>query len=187
LLVRAQTAASQSEVAPRGNPVNKRPLKDWLRKVKAASDRGELNPSVKADLIVECDRDSNGHLSNAVVLEKRGDPKALQYATDFISALSDSGALSILRDAKRVRFSFNLTEAMLRLAVSYQAETQQRAAMLARSYGLLLQSGKLIKKDKPKGIIYANTTASSSEKEFALVMALPRRDMADLFAKLSTD
>ena len=41
LLVRAQTAASQSEVAPRGNPVNKRPLKDWLRKVKAAG-IGEL-------------------------------------------------------------------------------------------------------------------------------------------------
>lgn len=183
----AEAAGAQSADRDSSEAVNKKPLKDWLREVKEANDRGELNLSVPTEIVIEADRTARGELTAPVVLKKQGDSKVALYFASFVSALSDSRVLQIFRDADRLRFMFNLTEAEVRLAVSFEAPTAERAGQMATAYNRLFSAGRVIKKDTPENLFYENAKASSSEKEVLFSLTLQHKDALTLLNKLLTD
>ncbi|HKS29200.1 MAG TPA: hypothetical protein VJS44_15335 [Pyrinomonadaceae bacterium] len=175
--------------AERGSdePVNKRPLKDWLRSVKEANDRGELNLSVPSEVVIEANRTAQGGLTAPVVLKKQGDPKAALYFTNFVTALGESRALQVFRDANRFRFMLNLTQDEVRFAVSFAEPTPEQAGRTATGFNSMLVVGRLKSKGKTDSLIYENTKVSSSGKQVLFSLNLLRKDALTIINKLSTD
>src|SRR5688500_18415519 len=103
-----KVAAENSVKRP--NEINTRPFTDLLKAAKKRRDEKQLNLDGVIELTVEADRAPDGKLINAKVTDKRGDKVLEITALEVIAALSDSGGLVVLGDAKHLRGSVTLDE-----------------------------------------------------------------------------
>jgi hypothetical protein len=179
-------AAKNGIERPNEDTINKKPLKDWLAKAKEAKDKNEIDLTGQIEMTIEADRETDGKLSNAVIVSQKGDPKLQNLVKEFVSALSDSNALASMKDVKHIKLTVSLDDKQVVVKVTSEVETPERASQLARVYGLFLIGGRYQKRGQVEGTIYQNTNISSNGKEIVVNFTMPRKDMTDILTKLST-
>lgn len=179
-------AAKNGIARPNEDAINKKPLKDWLAKAKEAKEKNEFDVSQPIELVIEADVGPDGKLLNPVIVSKKGDPKLEPYVKDFVAALSDSRALSFLKDVSHISLTVSLTDKEVVVNVSSEVATPDRASQIAKGYSLLLMGGRIAKKGQTEEIIYKNTKVSADGKQVVVNFTMPRKDATDILSKLST-
>lgn len=171
----------------RPKEINTRPFKDLLVEAKKKKDRGEIKLVGQIELTVEADRTPEGKLTNAKVTDKRGDKALEAMALDFLSALSDSGVLVFLEDAKHLRVTVKLDNNNIEVVAATEVESVERARQLERTYGLMIVLGRIAKKGEDEEVYYNHTQVSSNEKEVSVKFAMPRAEMGAMLSKYTAE
>jgi hypothetical protein len=180
-----RTAAENGVRRPK--EVNTRPFKDVLVNAKKDKDSGLLKLDGQIDLSVEADLDPDGKLKNAKVKDSRGDKKLESVAVDFISALSDSGVLDFLTDAKHLKITVKVNNDTVEVTASTQVESPDRARRLERTYSNMIVLGRIVKRGKDEEVYYNHTQVSSQEEEVSVKFTIPRAEMGALLSKYSAE
>lgn len=180
-----RTAAENGVKRPK--EVNTRPFKDLLVDAKKKKDSGELKLDGQIDLSVEADLDPDGKLKNAKVKDSRGDKKLESVAVDFISALSDSGVLDFLTDAKHLKITVKVNNDTVEVTASTEVESPDRARRLERTYSNMIVLGRIVKRGKDEEVYYNHTQVSSQEEEVSVKFTMPRAEMGALLSKYSAE
>jgi hypothetical protein len=167
----------------RPKEINTRPFKDLLADAKKKKDSGELKLDGLIELSVEADRDADGKLTNAKVIDKRGDKALEKIALDFIAALSDSGVLDFLEGTKHLRVSVKLDNDNVEVVAATEVESEDRARQLERTFGGMIVLGRIVKRGKDEEVYYNHTRVSSKEKEVNVKFAMPRSEMGAMLSK----
>lgn len=175
-----KVAAANNIVRPDEDAINKRPLKDWLAHAKELKDKGAIKLDGEIEITVTADRQPDGKLVNAKIESKNGDESLVQVASDFVSALSDSGVLNFLKDTKRLSITVKLDKDQIVAKVETEADTVQRAKELANGYNGLLIGGQLLKKGQNEEAIYKNTKVSADGKQIIVNFTMPRQSASDM-------
>jgi hypothetical protein len=167
----------------RPKEINTRPFKDLLAEAKKRRDRGELKLDGQIELTVDADRTPEGKLTNAKVTDKRGDKVLEKTALEFIAALSDSGVLVFLEDAKHLRVTVKLDQTNVEIVVATEVDTEERARQLEKTYGLMIVLGRLAKDGEDEEVYYNHTQVSSKAKEVSIKFFMPRADLGAMLSK----
>jgi hypothetical protein len=167
----------------RPKEINTRPFKDLLAAAKQRRDRGELKLDGQIELAVDADRTPEGKLANAKVTDKRGDKVLETTALEFIAALSDSGVLIFLEDAKHLRVSVKLDQNTVEVVAVTEVDSPERARQLEKTYGLMIVLGRLAKEGEDEEVYYNHTQVTSKEKEVSVKFTMPRAEMGALLSK----
>lgn len=173
----------------RPKEVNTRPFKDLLANAKKMKDEKKLNLDGLIELSVEADRDPDGKLRNAKVTDKRGDKTLEAIALDFIAALSDSGVLDFLEDAKHLRVTVKMDDKAVEVVASTEVESPERAKTLERTFNGMIVGGRISARlsKKEEEVYYNHSEVSSNEKEVSVKFSMPRSEMGQLLTKYSED
>jgi hypothetical protein len=171
----------------RPNEINTRPFTDLLKAAKKRRDEKQLNLDGVIELTVDADRSPDGKLMNAKVTDKRGDKVLEITALEFIAALSDSGVLIFLEDAKHLRVSVKLDQTTVEIVAATEVDSEERARQLERTYGLMIVLGRLAKQGKDEEVYYNHTQVSSKEKEVSVKFAMPRAEMGAILSKYAAE
>jgi hypothetical protein len=171
----------------RPKEINTRPFKDLLAEAKKRRDRGELKLEGLIEMTVDADRMPDGKLANAKVTDKRGDKVLERTALEFIAALSDSGVLVFLEDAKHLRVSVKLDKDIVEVIAVTEVDTEERARQLEKTYGLMIVLGRLAKQGQDEEVYYNHTQVSSKEKEVSVKFSMPRAEMGAMLSKHASE
>lgn len=174
-----QAAAAGVKRPPK---INARPFKDLLARAKEMRERGEIDLNQTIAITIEADRNDDGTLRN-VTADYAGNPKMKGLALDFAAALSDSRALSFLDGVKRLRMTIRLDQQNLRASITSNMDTEDQAAQLARSYGVVLFGARIARRGKDEGEVWNNTNISSNGKQVILQFNMTREAAGKLIAK----
>src|SRR5687767_1259683 len=171
----------------RPNEINTRPFTDLLKAAKKRRDEKQLNLDGVIELTVDADRSPDGKLINAKVTDKRGDKVLETTALEFIAALSDSGVLIFLEDAKHLRVSVKLDQTTVEIVAATEVDSEERARQLERTYGLMIVLGRLAKQGKDEEVYYNHTQVNSKEKEVSVKFSMPRAEMGAMLSKYAAE
>jgi hypothetical protein len=174
--------AEQNKVK-RPNAVNKRPFVDLLVKYNEMKDKGELDLNGPVEMTIEADRNTDGTLSNVVVIRKSGDPKLIQATKDFVAALSASGALNFLEGTDHLMLTLKLDAVAVTVSASTEAASDAEARQKATGYNMLLFLGAAARKGRDEATIMSNTKVTASGKHITISFNLPRAAMGDMLKK----
>lgn len=167
----------------RPKEINTRPFKDLLVEAKKRRDRGELKLDGQIELTVEADRTPEGKLANAKVTDKRGNKVLENTALEFIAALSDSGVLVFLEDAKHLRVSVKLDQTTVEIVATTEVDSEERARQLEKTYGFMIVLGRLAKQGEDEEVYYNHTQVSSKEKQVSVKFSMARAEMGAMLSK----
>lgn len=179
-----KVAAANNIVRPDEDTINKRPLKDWLAHAKELKDKGAIKLDGEIEITVTADREPDGKLTNAKIESKSGDESLVQVASDFVSALSDSGVLLFLKDTKHLSITVKLDKDQIVAKVETEADTVQRAKELTNGYNTFLTLGQYAKKGQNEEAIYKNTKISADGKQIIVNFTMPRQSAADMLQEI---
>jgi hypothetical protein len=179
----------------RPKEINTRPFKDLLVEAKKKKDSGELKLDGQIELTVEADRGSDGKLKNAKVTDKRGDKELESIALGFISALSDSGVLDFLEDAKHpedtrhLRVTVKFDDKIVEVIASSEVGSPERAKTLERTFNGMIVGARIAAhlKKKEEEVYYNHSQVSSQDKEVSVKFSIPRAEMGALLSKYSEE
>jgi hypothetical protein len=189
-------AAENNVVRPNENDINTRPLKDWLARANALRDKGQLDLSSEIEITIAASLNTDCKLSNANVLQKRGDARLIDVAKDMVSAIGDSGMLSFLRDPRKVtdptklscdamplQVTIKLDQNYIAAEVESQADSPERAVQMAKGYNTLLAVGEFAKRGRDEEILYRNTKVTSEGKQILVNFSMPRPTASEMLKK----
>jgi hypothetical protein len=189
--------ASQNEVIrPNEEEINKRPLKDWLARANALREKGELDLSSVVEITIKADLNPDCKLSNSEVDRKSGDPRLLEVAKDMVSAISDSGTLSFLRDPQKQKddkelrcdsmplyFTVKLDQNEISATVTSEADSPARASQMARGYNGLLTVGQFAKRGHDEEVLYKSTKVTAEGKQIIVSFSMPRQAAGEMLKR----
>lgn len=173
-------AAENNVQRPNEDLINKRPLQEWLARQNDLKNKGQLDLSQTVELTIEADLEPSGKLLNAKVAQKTGDPRLIEAAKELVAAISDSNALSFLKDpkfpneTKRLRITVKMDQTEVMAQVESEVPTTERAKQLASVYQGFLLLGQVQKKGKDEEVIYKSTKISANGKQIVVSFKLPR-------------
>lgn len=189
-LLFAQTAKTDGGVnakVKRPAGVNAAPLKAWLAEAKRQKDAGKLDLSAPRSVQIEADRAEDGLLSNAVITGPSArDPQFRKLAQDFVAALNQSRALSLLQDVSHVRMSFSLDNARFTNETISDAPSAQRAEEMARGYRSMVNIARLMRRGADETLVLNNMKFSSSGKQLLINLDMPREQLGNILHKQIT-
>ena len=171
----------------RPREINTRPFKDLLVAAKKMKDEKKLNLDGQIELTVEADRDEQGKLTNARVIDKRGDKTLESVALDFVAALSDSGVLDFLEGTKHLKVTVKLDDQNVEVVASTEVDTEDRARQLERTFGGMIVLGRIVKHGKDEETYYNHTQVTSNQKEVSVKFSMPRAEMGAMLSKYSSE
>lgn len=178
------TAENNVERFPK---INTQPFIDILNDGRKLRDKGELDLTGTIEMTVEADRNDDGTLRNIVVVRKAGDPKLVDFAKKFISALAASGTLAALKGTEHLRLNVKLDDTNVAANVSSEVESPERAAQMARGYNMLLYFGAKSKAGRDEEAYFKSTKVSAKGKEVVLDFKISRAIVGQMLTKhLST-
>jgi hypothetical protein len=178
----AQGSPAQRETAEAGEfrPINARPFRDLLTKTRGLIEAGALNTEDAFDLTIEADRHADGTFRNFTYAKSQlGDARWQPVLEQFISVLSESGALSALQEADHVTITLKLdggASATLRSALA----SDLRADALAHSYNALLDLGRLTRRGHDGVEILNNMAFSANGKQLTMQLEMTREMVGNL-------
>jgi len=189
-------AAENSVVRPNENEINTRPLKDWLARANDLKTKGELDLTGKVEITIEAHLTSQCRLSDANIVSKSGDSRLVEVARDMVSAISDSGMLSFLRDPKKVKdpkelrcdevplqLTIKMDQTEVNARVESQADSPERAAEMAKGYSGLLTVGQLVKSGHDEEVLYKNTRVAAEGKQIVVSFSMPRDTASEMLKR----
>ena len=177
-----QTPQADAQSKP-DRTINRRSLKDLLRRVFELQQRGEVNLDGNLEILIEGEVDSQGLIQNAEVTQKSGDAALRPIAEEFVTALNQSGALDFLNEAKRLRLEIASSEINVAVNTSFEAESASQARSKAAAYNTLLYAGSFAKKGRAEELIYKSVRVSSKDSEVNFKFSMPRETFCALLSK----
>lgn len=163
--------------------VNQRALREFLAHVRAMYQAGEFDVNAPLALNLEADHDASSKLSNAVVTQQEGDPKYWQLATEFVSALSESGVLRFTDDAGHLSFNLKADDADISIHTTLEYPSAERAAQMAKAHETLFKGFARIQRGTDAEVILQNLKVSSSGKQMRFDFRMPRSTFGALLSK----
>ncbi len=152
--------------------INSRPFKDLLAKYKKMKDAGELNLDGTIEMIINADRRPDGTLTNIRPKLIKGDPKLVNAALDFVSALSDSRALVFLKDTKHLTMRVKANEANVSVSASTEVESAALASVMSFGFNTLVKNASNSQRDE--AVYYRSTSVTSSGKQVIVNFSMSR-------------
>lgn len=164
-------------------PINARPFRELLAKTQELIEAGELNAEDTFDFTIEADRNADGVFRSVKFTRaEAGNGRWQPLAQEFITALSDSGALSALQDADHLTFTLKLDErasTMLHTAV----KSDEQAAQLAQGYNALLAIGRLSGRGRAGVEVLNNMVFNANGKQLTMQLEMSREMTGNLLRK----
>jgi hypothetical protein len=185
-----QTAEEAERIAKEAGtekfpPINTKPFTDLLKQGRQMRDAKEIDLSGTLELEVEADRQEDGRLANPVVTgAAASNPKLLQLAKDFISALSDSKLLASLKGTKHLKMRVKLDGQEVAVRVLTEMASESEATTMASGYNGLLFLGALSKKGKDEEALFKSVQVAAEANQIVLTFNMPRAKAGDLLTKL---
>jgi len=181
-----QIAAEGNVERPDETKINKKPLKDWVKRSDKLRLEGKLDLNKMVEIVIEADRGPDGVLKNVAVVKKQGDPELINVATDLAAAISDSKVLYFLTDSKHLRITLRLDSANVTATVESDVGSEELAKSQERTYGGLLVAGQMFKHGKDEETIYKAAKIKAEGKQVIVNFTMPR-DTATGILKKYTD
>lgn len=165
--------------------INTKPLTDLLKQGKEMRDAKEIDLSGTLEMEVEADRQDDGRLTNVVVTgAAASNPKLLQLAKDFISAISDSKLLAALKGTKHLKMRVKLDGKEVAVRVLTEMRSESEASTMASGYNGLLYLGALSKKGKDEEALFKSVQVAAEANQIVLTFNMPRATAGDLLSRL---
>jgi hypothetical protein len=165
--------------------INTKPLTDLLKQGKMMRDAKEIDLSGTLEMEVEADRQEDGRLANVEVTgAAANNPKLLQLAKDFISAISDSKLLGPLKGTKHLKMHVKLDGKEVAVRVLTEMANESEATTMASGYNGLLFLGALSKKGKDEEALFKSVQIAAEANQIVLNFNMPRAAAGDLLSKL---
>jgi hypothetical protein len=165
--------------------INTKPLTDLLKQGKEMRDAKEIDLSGTLEVEVEADRMEDGRLENVEVTgAATSNPKLLQLAKDFISAISDSKLLGPLKGTKHLKMQVKLDGKEVAVRVLTEMTSESEATTMASGYNGLLFLGALSKKGKDEELLFKSVQIAAEANQIVLTFNMPRAVAGDLLSKL---
>ncbi len=164
-------------------PIHATPFRELLAKTQRLIEAGELNPQDVFDFTLEAERNADGTLRNIKFTEAAAaNGRWRSLVREFVAVLSDSGALSALKDADRLTITLRLDErASARLhAVVNSAE---QAAHLAQNYNTLLDLARVSQRGRVGVEVLNNMAFSANGKQLNMQLEMSREMVGNLLRK----
>jgi hypothetical protein len=186
---RAQVAQPDSPSAPQEAEAapppafNLSPFRDLVAKALRLRADGALGAGDTFDFTVEADRAPDGTLSNAAVGSSSGNEHWRGLASDFVSALSDSRLLSVLRDALHVSMRFRLDAQGSLAGMTFDAPSEASARRASAYYGTLFHLGSIARQETDAGLALKNLQVSASGKQVAFKLEMSREQLGNLLRR----
>lgn len=173
-------AGSEAE-ASNFTEINTAPFRSLIAKALRLRAEGSLSAEDTFDFTVEADRAQDGAFSNAAIGgTSSGNERWRELARDFVSALSDSRLLAVLRDAPHVSMRFRLDAQTGFAGVTCDTTSEELARRAAANYGALLHLGSLARQGTDVGLALKNLQVSSSGKQVAFKLEMSREQLGNL-------
>jgi hypothetical protein len=166
--------------------VNTKPFTDLLKQGKEMRDAKEIDLSGTLEMEVEANRQEDGRLTDVVVTDvaATSNPKLLQLAKDFVSAISDSKLLAALKGTKHLKMRVKLDGKEVAVRVLTEMTSVSEAEKMASGYNGLLFLGALSKKGKDEEALFKSVQIASEANQIVLTFNMPRAVAGDLLSKL---
>lgn len=181
-----ELAAEGKVERPDETKINKKPLKDWVKRSDKLRLEGKLDLNKMVEIVIEADRSPDGVLKNVAIVKKQGDPELINVATDLAAAISDSKVLYLLTDSKHLRITLRLDSANVTAKVESDVGSEELAKSQEKTYGGLLVMGQVFKQGKDEEIIYKAAKVKAEGKQLIVNFSMPR-DTATGILKKYTD
>jgi hypothetical protein len=182
-----QVANSGNVERPEESKINKKPLKDWVKKADKLRLDGKLDLTKTVELVIVADRDVDGGLLNVEVVQKDGDPQLIEVAKDLAAAISDSKVLYFLQDAKHLRMTMRLDNLNVMAKVETDVGSEERAGSLAKTYAALLYGGQLLKKGQDEETLYKAARVKADGKQVVVNFSMPRETATGILKKYAPE
>ena len=164
--------------------VNVKPIKAFLARSKQLHEQGKLDLSKPQTLVVEGDRREDGTLTGVQITgESAADPTLRAVAQDFVSSVNESHTLAFLSDVSRVRMTFTLDGERFKALTASDTPSEQRAEEMARTYRMLVNAGRLVKRGTDEGAVLSGMKVSSSGKQLLMNLDMPREQMGNILLR----
>jgi hypothetical protein len=177
-------AANGVERPPR---VNTLPFEEIASKGKTLVDQGKVNLNSAIDVSATAERLDDGTLDPKTVKidwHSANDETMAALAQEFITALSQSKVLGILKGAKDVRMSLKLDEQNVSVEIRSEVASEEDAAQKATGYGVLLFAARKAKEGTDEGELYNRLKVSSDGKQFIMTFEMPRDAAGKMIAAM---
>ena len=185
-----QTAEEAERIAKEANvekfpAINTKPFTDLLKQGKEMRDAKEIDLSGTLEMEAEGDRQEDGRLINVRVTGgAASNPKLVQLAKDFISALSDSKVLAALKGAQHLKMRVKLDDKEVSLRVLTEMASADEASTMSNGYNGLLWIGAQSKKGKDEEAIFKSVQIAAEARQIVLTFNMPRKAAGDLLSKM---
>lgn len=169
--------------------INTKPFEDIALKGKTLYEQGKLNVNTTLDIFVTAERNEDGTLNRDTVKIEgaANDESVATLAQEFITALSESRVLSVLKGAKEVRMHLKLDKENVAVRIATDVESDARASQMATGYGILLLTARKAKEGTDEGELWNRLKVSAEGKQFVMTFEMPRdaagKMIADMLAK----
>ncbi|HEX7955488.1 MAG TPA: hypothetical protein VF508_01005, partial [Pyrinomonadaceae bacterium] len=171
---KAEGARSEGPNKAENAKVDVKPIKAFLVRSKRLHEQGKLDLSKPQTLVVEGDRREDGTLTGVQITgESAADPALRAVAQDFVASINESHALALLNDVSRVRMTFTLDGERFKALTTSDAPSEQRAEEMARTYRILINAGRFVKRGTDEGALLAGMKVSSNGKQLLMNLDMP--------------
>lgn len=162
-------------------PINAAPFRELLAKTQRLIDAGELNSQQDVfDFVIEAERNADGTLRDIRFTEAAAaNGRWRSLVREFVTVLSDSGALSALQDADRLTMTLKLDE-RARAGLSAVVKSDEQAAQLAQTYNALLGFGRLSQHGRAGVEVLNNMAFSANGKQLTMQLEMSREMFGNL-------
>ena len=165
--------------------INTKPFTDLLKQGKEMRDAKEIDLSGTLEIEAEADREEDGRLTNPTVTGgAASNPKLVELAKGFISALSDSRALVALKGTRHLKMKVRLDDKEVSVRVLTEMASADAASSMSNGFNVLLWAGAQNKKGKDEEIIFKSVKLTAEAKQIVLTFNMPRKEAGDLLSKL---
>jgi hypothetical protein len=174
---------------PKFPTINVKPFTDLLKKGKEMRDAKEIDLSsalAALEMEVEADRQEDGRLTGIKIVPgvAASNPKLVQLAEEFVTALSDSRVLAALRGTRHLKMKVKLDDKEVSVRVLTEMASESEAESLSNGYNGLLYIGAMSKKGRDEEAIFKSVKITSEARQIVLTFNMPRKAAGDLLSKL---
>jgi hypothetical protein len=164
-------------------PIHAAPFRELLAKTRRLIEAGKLSPQDTFDFTLEAERNADGTLRDIKFIEvATANGRWHPLVQEFVTVLSDSGALSGLQGADQLTITLRLDErasARLRAVVN----SAEQAAQLAQNYNALLDLARISQRGREGVEVLNNRTFSANGKQLTMQLEISREQAGNLLRK----
>ena len=192
VLLLAQTRKASADAGTSARPaapakVSMAPIRAFLRRSKRLKDSGKLDLSKARTLTVEGDRQEDGTLTAVQITgASASDAEFRRVALDFVASLNESRVLQALDTVSHVRMTFSLDAETFALRTASDTPSVARAEEMARGYRVMVNIGRLARRNTDEGAVLNNMKISASGKQLVMNLDMPREQMGNILMRQIT-